>query len=66
MLQDTAEFGRIGRYYATESMLIWDPKTQQYSAEDTPSYGKDTLEDFFERAVKEGLAGQELGDAAVF
>jgi divinyl chlorophyllide a 8-vinyl-reductase len=65
-LEDTAEFGRIGRYYATESMLVWDPKKQQYSAEDTPSYGKDTLEDFFQRAVKEGLAGQELGDAAVF
>jgi hypothetical protein len=34
----------------------------------TPSYGKDTLEDFFRKAVLEedGLKGQELGDAAVF
>ncbi len=60
--QDGAEFGRIGRYYAVESMLLWDPETQQYVADATPSYGKDTLEDFFKKAVKEGLKGQELGD----
>jgi hypothetical protein len=27
-LQDSAEFGRIGRYYAAESMLVWDEKRQ--------------------------------------
>lgn len=61
-VQDGAEFGRIGRYYAVESMLLWDPQTQQYVAEATPSYGKDTLEEFFNKAIKEGLKGQELGD----
>lgn len=65
-LQDSAEFGRIGRYYATESMLVWDDKEQKYVADATPSYGKVSLEQFFEHAVKEGLAGQELGDAAIF
>ncbi|KAL4427872.1 hypothetical protein ABPG75_001961 [Micractinium tetrahymenae] len=65
-LKDGAEFGRIGRYYAVESMLLWDPETQQYVADATPSYGKDTLEEFFRKAVKEGLKGQELGDQAVF
>ena len=66
-MQDSAEFGRIGKYYATESMLVYDPKKEQYDAEATPSYGKDTLEEFFRRAVKEeGMKGQELGDAAVF
>ena len=65
-LQDSAEFGRIGRYYATESMLVWDNDQQKYVADATPSYGKESLEQFFERAVKEGLAGQELGDAAIF
>ena len=66
--QDAAEFGRIGRYYATESMLVWDDKAQKYIADATPSYGKDTLEDFFRRAVKDpdGLKGQDLGDAAIF
>ena len=67
MLQDSAEFGRIGRYYATESMLVYDAASQQYLADATPSYGRESLEDFFRRAVKEGgLKGQELGDAAVF
>ena len=65
-VQDSAEFGRIGRYYATESMLVWDDKQQKYLADATPSYGKESLEQFFQRVVKEGLAGQELGDAAIF
>ncbi len=66
MAQDSAEFGRIGKYYATESMLVWDDKAGAYDAGATPSYGGDTLEAFFTKAVKEGLGGQELGDAAVF
>jgi divinyl chlorophyllide a 8-vinyl-reductase len=48
-------------------MLVYDAVKQQYDADATPSYGKDTLEEFFRKAVKEdGLQGQELGDAAVF
>lgn len=27
-VQDSAEFGRIGRYYAAESMLVWDEQRQ--------------------------------------
>ena len=65
-LEDSAEFAKIGKYYAVESMLALDPTTGEYSAEMTPSYGEDTLEDFFKTVVKEGLKGQELGDAAVF
>lgn len=67
-MQDAAEFGRIGRYYATESMLVWDEKRQAYDADATPSYGADTLEAFFKKAVQDpdGLKGQDLGDAAVF
>lgn len=59
-LEDAAEFGKIGRYYAAESMLVLDPATQKYDPESTPSYGTDTLEAFFERCVTEGMAGQEL------
>ncbi|KAJ9528400.1 hypothetical protein QJQ45_020331, partial [Haematococcus lacustris] len=66
MVQDAAEFGRIGKYYAVESMLVLDPATQTYSESATPSYGQTTLEAFFRQAVKEGLKGQELGDQAVF
>ena len=65
-MQDPAEFGKIGKYYAVESMLVWDPEAQRYLPDATPSYGTDTLEAFFKKAVKEGLAGQELGDQAVF
>uniref|UniRef100_A0A1J3JDC2 Divinyl chlorophyllide a 8-vinyl-reductase, chloroplastic n=1 Tax=Noccaea caerulescens TaxID=107243 RepID=A0A1J3JDC2_NOCCA len=59
---EAAEFGKIGRYYAAESMLILDPETGEYSEEKTPSYGKDTLEGFFEKVIREGMAGQELGE----
>lgn len=65
-LADSAEFAKIGKYYAVESMLVWDPVKQRYDADATPSYGKDTLEAFFRKAVTEGLKGQELGDQAVF
>lgn len=65
-LEDAAEFGKIGRYYAAESMLILDPETGEYSAEKTPSYGKETVEEFFERVLREGMAGQELGEQTIF
>lgn len=65
-MEDTAEFGKIGRYYAAESMLVLDPETGEYNAEKTPSYGKDTLEDFFARVLREGMAGQELGEQTIF
>jgi divinyl chlorophyllide a 8-vinyl-reductase len=64
-IEDAAEFGKIGRYYAAESMLALDPETGEYSAEKTPSYGKDTLEEFFERVLREGMAGQELGEQSI-
>lgn len=44
---DKAELARIGRYYATESMLVWDPKTQQYDPNATPSHGRQTLFDAY-------------------
>ncbi|CAH9133779.1 unnamed protein product [Cuscuta epithymum] len=65
-LEDAAEFGKIGRYYAAESMLVWDPEKGEYDAENTPSYGNDTLEDFFEKVIRDGMAGQELGEQTIF
>ena len=65
-LQDTAEFGRIVRYYAAESMLVWDEERQRYAADASPSYGEGTLELLFERVVRDGMAGKYLGDAALF
>merc|ERR1712227_331251 len=36
-LDDAAEFAKIGRYYAAESMLLLD-KNGKYDADSTPSY----------------------------
>lgn len=65
-LGDKAEFARIGRYYASESMLLLNPATGEYDAAATPSWGTDTLEDFYRRVLAEGLAGQELGAHKLF
>ena len=47
-------------------MLVWDEERQRCGADATPSYGEDTLEQFFERVVRDGMAGHDLGDAAKF
>jgi len=60
-----AELARIGRYYATESMLLLDPKTGRYDADATPSIGSETLFDFYARVIA-GEASVERGDHAVF
>jgi divinyl chlorophyllide a 8-vinyl-reductase len=64
-LSDKAQLARIGRYYATESMLVLDPETGRYDAAATPSTGRDTLFDFY-RAVLAGAAAPDRGDHAVF
>jgi len=60
-----AEFARIGRYYATESMLALDPATGRYDADATPSTGADTLFDHYARVLR-GEAEVERGAHAVF
>lgn len=60
-----AELARIGRYYATESMLVLDSATGRYDAQATPSTGSETLFDYYERLVR-GEAPPERGDHAVF
>lgn len=65
-LREKAEFARIGHYYATESMLVLNSESGDYDAAATPSYGRQTLRDFYLRVLEQGMAGQELGDHAVF
>jgi divinyl chlorophyllide a 8-vinyl-reductase len=60
-----AELARIGRYYATESMLVLDPHTGRYDAAATPSTGGQTLFDYY-AALLRGEAAPERGDHAVF
>ena len=65
VLAAKAELARIGRYYATESMLVLDPATGRYDAAATPSTGSDTLFDHYARLVR-GETRDERGDHAVF
>ena len=62
---DKAELARIGRYYATESMLVWDAQAQRYDAQATPSHGSQTLLDAYARWVK-GEGAPDRGEHAVF
>jgi divinyl chlorophyllide a 8-vinyl-reductase len=63
--KDKAELARIGRYYATESMLVWDAARNAYDAAATPSFGSDTLQDFHAKLIT-GEARVDLGEHAVF
>jgi divinyl chlorophyllide a 8-vinyl-reductase len=60
-----AELARIGRYYATESMLVWDAAAGRYDAAATPSTGSQTLRDFHADLLA-GRTTMERGDHAVF
>jgi divinyl chlorophyllide a 8-vinyl-reductase len=64
-LANKAELARIGRYYATESMLVWDETKGRYDADATPSTGQDTLWHCYQALVS-GTATLERGDHAVF
>lgn len=64
-LADKAELARIGRYYATESMLVWDPVAGRYDAEATPEFGSDRLEDHYAEMLR-GEVGDDRGAHAVF
>lgn len=65
-LAEKAELAKIGRYYATESMLVFDPATGCYDAAMTPESGRDTLFAHY-RAIIDGTAAPDArGDHAVF
>jgi divinyl chlorophyllide a 8-vinyl-reductase len=64
-MRDKAELARIGRYYATQSMLLLNPETGVYEADATPSFGSDTLFDYYAQLLR-GEATAERGDHAVF
>lgn len=64
-LRAKAELARIGRYYATESMLVWDEATGRYDAAATPSFGTETLSAHYARLLR-GEAADDRGEHAVF
>ena len=58
-----AQLARIGRYYATESMLVWDGS--RYDPDATPEFGADRLEDHY-AAMLRGEVADDRGAHAVF
>lgn len=50
---EKAEYARIARYYATESMLVLDPASGTYRADLTPEYGSETLRDHYAKVLAE-------------
>ena len=64
-LAEKASLARIGHYYATESMLVWDAARGFYDADATPEFGNDTLPEFFHQLAR-GEAAVARGDHAVF
>lgn len=62
-LAEKAELARIGRYYGTESMLVWDGA--RYDADATPEFGADTLAEHYARSARGDLA-DDRGEHAVF
>jgi divinyl chlorophyllide a 8-vinyl-reductase len=65
-LAGKAELARIGRYYATESMLMLDRANGRYDATATPSTGVQTLGSFYAACLKDGATLPQRGDHAVF
>ena len=57
-LKVKADLANIGKYYATESMLLMDPLTGTYDANATPEFGSDRLFDYYADVV----AGRETVD----
>jgi len=64
-MAEKAQLAAIGRYYATESMLLWDPERGVYDADATPETGSDTLFDFYETLIAEDTSVAR-GDHSVF
>jgi divinyl chlorophyllide a 8-vinyl-reductase len=64
-LKEKSELARIGRYYATESMLVWDDEVGRYDADATPEFGTETLGEYYEKLVR-GEMKDERGEHAVF
>jgi divinyl chlorophyllide a 8-vinyl-reductase len=64
-LAEKANLARIGRYYATESMLVLNPATGQHEADATPEFGSETLADHY-AAMLNGTAHDDRGAHKVF
>lgn len=64
-LQAKAQLAKVGRYYATQPMLLWNPATQTYDADATPEFGGDRLQDHY-AAMLRGEVADDRGAHAIF
>lgn len=60
-LNEKAALARIGHYYATESMLVWNGT--RYDADATPEFGKDTLADHYAALARGDVVDDREGHA---
>ncbi len=65
-MKDRAEFLRIAKFYATESMLVWDESSQRYDARNTPEFGTDTLSEFYAKVFSGELPLPDRGEQRLF
>lgn len=64
-LAEKANLAKIGRYYGTQSMLVWDETKKQYDANATPEFGSDTLQGHYASLLR-GEAADDRGSHKVF
>ena len=64
-LREKAQLAQIGRYYATESMLVWDAAAGRYDAHATAETGSELLFDFYAQLMS-GQESVDRGEHAVF
>lgn len=61
-LEEPAAYAEIGLYYAQESMLVWNEKSQAYEEHRTPEYGADTLFEHYAARVTQLRAASDAGE----
>ena len=64
--REKSELMNIGKYYATESMLVWDATSGQYDAKRTPSTGQDTFYDHVLKMCETGFVEIVDNDTRLF
>ena len=64
--REKSELMNIGKYYATESMLVWDAVNDHYDAERTPSTGQDTFYDHVLKMHETGSVETVDNDTRLF
>ena len=64
--REKSELMNIGKYYATESMLVWDAASGHYDAKRTPSTGQDTFYDHVLKMRETGSVETVDNDTRLF